>query len=92
MLAGCSDNQKSYMLIDVETNQVTYDRDVVVDEETRSFHSFSLEFKIIMEPPIMAKDSGVKIQISPPQREEDFDNFEESPRFIPVIFDPHSPN
>ena len=86
MLAGHNDNHKAYMLIDVETNQVTYDRDVVVDEETRSFHSFSLEFKIIMEPPIMAKDLGVKIQISPPQREEDFDKSVESPRLSLVIF------
>ena len=37
MLARYNDNHKAYRLIDVETNQVTYTRGVVVDKEVGPF-------------------------------------------------------
>jgi hypothetical protein len=48
------------MLVDIDTNNVRFSRDVVVDEEAGPFHT-SLGFKII-EYLVVDKDSGVKIK------------------------------
>jgi transposase InsO family protein len=64
MITGYNDNHKAYRLVDIDTNKVSFSRDVV-DEEVGPFHT-SPEFKIT-EQPVVDKDSGVKLQATPPE-------------------------
>jgi hypothetical protein len=67
MMIAWYNGHKSYMLVDIDTNKVSLSRDVVVDEKFGLSHA-SLGFKII-EKLVVNKDSGVKLQAAPPQRE-----------------------
>jgi hypothetical protein len=53
-----NNNHKAYKLVDVDTNKVSFSRDVL-DEEDGPFHT-SPRFKII-EQPVVDTDSGVKL-------------------------------
>lgn len=73
------DTHKAYMLIDTNTNKVSFTRYVVVHEKVGPFHT-PLEFNIT-EQLGMARDSGVKLQVTPTKGGEDSQH-EESPRSI----------
>lgn len=55
MITGYNNSHKAYKLVDVDTNLVSFNKYVVVDEEDRPFQS-TLEFKITTKQPIMAQD------------------------------------
>jgi hypothetical protein len=50
-------------LVDIDTNKVSFSRDVIVDEEVGPFHT-SPKFKITGQP-MVDKDSSVKLQADP---------------------------
>jgi hypothetical protein len=79
MITGYNDTHKAYRLVDVDTNKVSFSRDVVVDEEVGPFHT-SPAFKITEQPEV-DKDSGVKLQAAPPEGGEDSEH-EESSRTV----------
>jgi len=58
MITWYSDNHKAYRLVDIDTNKVSFNRDVFY-EAVGAFHT-SLEFKITKQL-LVAKDSGVKL-------------------------------
>jgi hypothetical protein len=60
-------------VVDIDTNKLRFSRDVVVDEEIEPFHT-SPEFKISKKL-VVAKDSGVKLQVAPSEGEEYFVDF-----------------
>jgi hypothetical protein len=41
VIIGYNNSYKSYKLVDVNTNQLSFSRDVIVDEEVGPFHTFS---------------------------------------------------
>ena len=45
MLTGYNDTHKAYRLVDVDTDKVSFSRDVVVDEEVGPFHT-PLAFRV----------------------------------------------
>jgi hypothetical protein len=45
MIIGYNENHKTYKVVDIDTNKMSFSRDVVVDEEVGPFHT-SPEFKI----------------------------------------------
>jgi hypothetical protein len=45
MITWYNNSHKAYILVDVDTDQLNFNRDVVVDEEARPFQT-SLEIKI----------------------------------------------
>ena len=59
MITGYNDTHKVYRWVDINTNKVSFSRDVVVDEEVGPFHT-PLEFRIT-EQLGMAEDLGVKL-------------------------------
>jgi hypothetical protein len=63
VIIGYNENHKSYRLVDIDTNKVSFSRDVVVDEEFGPLHT-SPELKIIKHP-MVDKDSNVKLQAYP---------------------------
>jgi hypothetical protein len=65
MITRYNENHKSYRFVDINTNKVTFSRDVVVHEEVRPFHT-SPKFKITKKP-MVDKDLGVKLQATPPE-------------------------
>jgi len=67
MITWYTENHKAYRLVDIDTNLIIFSRYVVVDEETRPFHT-SLKFIITIGYPVMAKDSGVKLQVASPKK------------------------
>ena len=62
MITWYNDTHKAYKLVDPNTDKVSFNRDVVVDEEVGPFHTPQL---CITMQPGMAEDSGVKLQIAP---------------------------
>lgn len=70
MISGYNNIHKSYRLIDLEPNQLRFSRDVIVYEEVGSFQYYYLEFKITLESLIMARDSGIQLQIDYLRREK----------------------
>jgi hypothetical protein len=75
MITGYNDSHKAYRLVDVDTNQLSFNRDVIVDEEVGPFQT-SLEIKITEQQLVLAKDSGIKLQAAPPERGEDSEHEE----------------
>jgi hypothetical protein len=69
MTTGYNNNHKAYRLVDVDTNQLSFSKDFIVDEEVGPFHTSS-KIKITKQQPISAKDSGIKLQVAPPVRGE----------------------
>jgi hypothetical protein len=63
MIKGYSDNHKTYRLVDIDTNKVSFSRDVVY-EEVVPFHT-SPESKITKKP-VVDNDSSFKLQATPP--------------------------
>lgn len=74
MFMGYSDNHKAYRLIDVDTNRLIFDRDVVFDEEVGIFELSSLVFSL-GDQPLKAKDLGVRLPLAPTEG-SDFDDYE----------------
>jgi hypothetical protein len=64
MLTGYSDTHKAYILVDVDTDKVSFNRDVVVDEEVGPFHT-PLAFRATEQLEVI-EDLGVKLSIAPP--------------------------
>ena len=62
MIIRYNDTHKAYKLVDIDTNKVSFSRDVV-DEEVGPFHT-PLEFHITKQLG-MVEDSGVKLQVAP---------------------------
>jgi hypothetical protein len=60
MITRYNNNHKAYRLVDVDTNQLRFSRDVVVDEEAGPFQT-SPKIKINKEQLVVANDSCVKI-------------------------------
>jgi hypothetical protein len=52
MLTGYSDTHKAYRLVDVDTNMVSFSRDVVVDEEVGPFHT-PPTFRVTEQPKVI---------------------------------------
>jgi hypothetical protein len=65
MITGYDDGHKPYRSVNVNTNQWSFSRDVIVDKEARPFKTSS-KIKITRERPIVAKDSVVNVQVAPP--------------------------
>jgi hypothetical protein len=76
MITRYNDNHKAYKLVGIDTNKVSFSREIVVDEEVGPFHTI-LVFKIT-EHPMVDKDSCVKLQASPPEGGEDSKHEESS--------------
>jgi hypothetical protein len=57
-------------LVDLHTNQLGFIKDVEVDEEVGPFQTSS-EIKITKQQLVATKDSSIKLQATPPEREED---------------------
>jgi hypothetical protein len=70
MITGYINSHKAYRFVDVNTNQLSFSRDVTVDEEARPFQTSS-EIKILQHP-VVAKDLGIKLHAAPPERGEEF--------------------
>jgi hypothetical protein len=87
MITRYNYNHKAYRLVDIDTNKVSFNRDVVVDGEVEPFHT-SPKFKFTKQP-VVDKDSGVKLQAAPPEGREDPEH-KESSRL--VFSDADSPN
>eukprot|EP01018_Ginkgo_biloba_P038757 Gb_28556 [translate_table: standard] len=68
ILTRYSDSDKAYRLVDIQTNKVSFSRDVVVDEETGPFQS--TEVSTSDSAPSMATGSGVKPSEASPERRE----------------------
>jgi hypothetical protein len=49
MLIGYSDTHKAYRLVDVDTDKMSFSRDVVVDEEVGPFHT-PPAFRVTKQP------------------------------------------
>jgi hypothetical protein len=70
MLIGYSNNHKSYILVDVDTDKVRFSRDVVVDEEVGPFHT-SPRFRVTgvkIFSPLAGRLSRCKTMIQTNQR------------------------
>ena len=89
MLTGYSDTHKAYRLVDVDTDKVSFSRDVVVDEEVGPFHT-PPAFRVTEQPKVI-EDSGVKLLIAPPEGGKDFEHDDEeseqdeSPRSVKSV-------
>jgi hypothetical protein len=99
ILTGYNDTHKAYRLVDVDTDKVSFSRDVVVDEEVGPFHT-PPAFRVTEQPEVI-EDSGVKLPIAPPEggkdseHEHDDEELEqdESPRSVrSVHFEAGSPS
>ena len=68
-----NDSKKSKWLLDVDTNKVSFIRDVTSDEDARPLQTSSI-IKITKEKPIVSNVLGVKLQVAPPEAGEDSKN------------------
>jgi hypothetical protein len=69
MITRYNNSHKTYRLVDVNNNHLSFNRYIIVDKQVGPFQA-SPEFKITTEQPIMAKDSSGKLQVAPPKRGE----------------------
>jgi hypothetical protein len=76
MLTGYNDTHKAYRLVDVDTDKVSFSRDVVVDEEVEPFHT-PPAFRVTEQREVI-EDSGVKLLIAPPKGGKDSEHDDES--------------
>jgi hypothetical protein len=74
MLTGYSDTHKAYRLVDVDTDKVSFSKDVV-DEEVGPFHT-PPAFRVTEQPEVI-EDSGVKLPIAPPEGGKDSEHDDE---------------
>jgi hypothetical protein len=75
ILIGYNDTHKSYRLVYVDTDKVSFSRDVVVDEEVGPFHT-PPAFTVIEHLEVI-EDSGVKFLIAPPKGGKDSEHDDE---------------
>jgi hypothetical protein len=72
ILTGYSDTHKPYRLVDVDTDKMSFSRDVVDEEEVGTFHN-PPAFKVTQQPEVI-EYSSVKLLIAPPEGGKDFEH------------------
>jgi hypothetical protein len=74
ILIGYTNTHKAYKLVDVDTDKVSFRRDVV-DEEVGPFHT-PPAFRVTEQPNVI-EDSSVKLPIAPPEGGKDYEHDDE---------------